>query len=36
MRQNLNKYVDLANKYGLSKMTMDEIAKEARAVRKNT
>jgi hypothetical protein len=36
MRQNLNKCVELANKYVLSKMTMDEIANEARAVRKNT
>ena len=35
MRQNLNKCVELANKYGLSKMTMDEITNEVKAVRKN-
>jgi hypothetical protein len=35
MRQNLNKCVELANKYGLSKMTMDEISNEVKAVRKN-
>ncbi|MBX2966740.1 MAG: hypothetical protein KF845_11370 [Cyclobacteriaceae bacterium] len=34
-RQNLNKTVELAEKYGLSKMTMDEITKEVKAVRKN-
>ena len=35
MRQNLNKCVELANKYGLSKMTMDEISNEVKAVRKD-
>lgn len=35
MRQNLDKCVELANKYGLSKMTMDEISNEVKAVRKN-
>ena len=34
-RQNLNKCIQLAEKYGLSKMTMDEITNEVRAVRKN-
>ena len=34
-RQNLNDSVELAEKYGLSKMTMDEITKEVKAVRKN-
>ena len=34
-RQNLNKCVELADKYGLSKMTMDEITNEVKAVRKN-
>ncbi len=33
MRQNLNKSVELAEKYGLSSMTMDEINEEVRAVR---
>jgi indole-3-glycerol phosphate synthase len=32
-RQNLNKCVELAEKYGLSKMTMDEITNEVKAVR---
>ncbi len=35
MRQNLDKCVELANKYGLSKMTMDEISEEVKAVRKD-
>ena len=35
MKQNLNKTVELAEKYGLSKMTMDEISKEVKAVRKH-
>ena len=35
MRQNLNKCVELAHKYGLSKMTMDEISNEVKAVRKD-
>jgi hypothetical protein len=35
MRQNLNSCVTLAEKYGLSAMTMDEITDEVKAVRKN-
>ena len=31
MRQNLNRCVELANKYGLSKMTMEEITNEVKA-----
>ena len=34
-RQNLNKCLELAEKYGLSKMTMDEITNEVKVVRKN-
>jgi hypothetical protein len=34
-RQNLNKSIELAEKYGISKMTMDEITNEVKAVRKN-
>jgi hypothetical protein len=34
-RQNLNKCLELADKYGLSKMTMEEITDEVKAVRKN-
>ena len=34
-RQNLNKSVELAEKYGISKMTMDEITNEVKAVRKD-
>ena len=34
-RQNLNKGLELADKYGLSKMTMDEITNEVKAVRSN-
>ena len=34
-RQNLNKCVELAEKYGLSKMTMSEITNEVKAVRQN-
>ncbi len=34
-RQTLNKCVELSEKYGLSKMTMDDIAKEVKAVRKH-
>lgn len=34
-RQNLNKCLELADKYGFSKMTMDEITDEVKAVRKN-
>jgi len=33
MRQNLNRSVALAEKYGLSLMTMDEITNEVKAVR---
>ncbi|MDX1905442.1 MAG: hypothetical protein SF053_00300 [Bacteroidia bacterium] len=33
MRQNLNKSVALAEKYGLSSMTMEEINEEIKAVR---
>ena len=35
MRQNLNKCLELSSKYGISKMTMEEISDEVRAVRKN-
>lgn len=35
MRENLNKCVKLADKYGLSKMTMDEISEEVKAVRQH-
>jgi hypothetical protein len=34
-RQNLNKCIELADKYGLSKMTMEEITNEVKAVRQN-
>lgn len=34
-KQRLNESVELAEKYGLSKMTMDDISKEVNAVRKN-
>jgi hypothetical protein len=34
-KQNLSKCIELANKYGLSKMTMDEITDEVKAVRQN-
>lgn len=34
-RKTLNKGIELAEKYGLSKMTMEEITKEVKAVRKN-
>jgi hypothetical protein len=34
-RQNLNKCLELAEKYGLSKMTMEEITNEVKAVRQN-
>jgi hypothetical protein len=33
MRQNLDKCVELAERYGLSSMTMDEISEEVKAVR---
>lgn len=35
MRENLHKCLELADKYGLSKMTMDEITEEVKAVRQN-
>lgn len=35
MRENLNKCLELADKYGLSKMTMDEISEEVKAVRRS-
>ena len=34
-RQTLNKCIELAEKYGLSSMTMGEITKEVKAIRKN-
>ena len=34
-RQNLNKCLELASKYGVSSMSMDEITNEVKAVRKN-
>ena len=34
-RQNLDKCLELADKYGLSKLTMDEITEEVRTVRRN-
>lgn len=34
-RQNLNKSVELAEKYGLSDMSMEQISNEVRAVRNN-
>jgi hypothetical protein len=35
MRQNLNKSLELSEKYSISKMTMDDITNEVKAVRKN-
>ena len=35
MQQNLNRSVALAEKYGLSSMTMEEITNEVKAVRRN-
>jgi hypothetical protein len=35
-RQNLNKCIELGEKYGLSNMDMDEITNEVKAVRHNT
>ena len=35
IRQNLDKCIELAQKHGLSKMTMDEITNEVKEVRKN-
>ena len=34
-RQNLSRCFELGEKYGLSKMTMDDITKEVKAVRRN-
>jgi hypothetical protein len=34
-KQMLNKCIELLEKFGLSKMTMDEITREVKAVRKN-
>ena len=34
-RQTLNRCVELGEKYGLSKLSMEEITKEVHAVRKN-
>ena len=34
-RQNLNMCIDLAERYGLSKMTMEEITNEVKFVRSN-
>ena len=34
-RQNLNKCLELADKHGISKITMDEITNEVKAVRNN-
>jgi hypothetical protein len=35
VRQNLNKCVELSEKYGLSSMTIDEISEEINEVRRN-
>jgi len=34
-RQNLNKSIELAEKYGIAKMTMEDITNEVKAVRSN-
>ena len=34
-KQNLSKCIELASKYGISKMTMDKISDEVKAVRQN-
>ncbi len=34
-KQRLNQSIELAEKYGLSTMTMEEITREVKAVRKN-
>ena len=34
-RQTLNKCIELAEKYGLSSMTMEEITKKVKTIRKN-
>jgi predicted CopG family antitoxin len=35
VRQNLSKSIELAEKYGLSKLSMEDITKEVKAVRGN-
>jgi hypothetical protein len=35
IKQNLDKCIELAEKYGLSEMTMDEITDEVKSVRQN-
>jgi len=35
MRQNFNRSIELAEKYGLSSMTMEDITNEVNAVRRN-
>ena len=35
MRQNLNRSVELAEKYGLSSMTMEDITNEVKAARRD-
>ena len=35
MRQNLNRCVETAERYGLSSMTMEDITQEVKAVRRN-
>jgi hypothetical protein len=35
MRQNLNECIELADKYGLASMSMNEITSEVNAVRNN-
>ena len=35
LHQNLSKCIELSEKYGLSKLTIDDIDKEVKAVRKN-
>ncbi|MEO6832897.1 MAG: hypothetical protein ABI378_10435 [Chitinophagaceae bacterium] len=35
-RQDLRKSVELSERYGLSRMTMDEISAEVKAVRRNS
>ncbi|MBK7427553.1 MAG: hypothetical protein IPI60_11260 [Saprospiraceae bacterium] len=36
MRQKLEKSLELADKYGISNMSMEEITSEVKAVRRNT
>lgn len=35
LRENMDKCLELSEKYGLSQMTMDEITEEVKAVREN-